>query len=97
MSFRQQVHVTGHDRQRHHRPAVLAGLRADQLLTPALNPVRQGRTPALRAPHDATPEIADATGGNLYLPDHASDDTHRLCQASRFRRRPKMAVLSRGA
>jgi hypothetical protein len=44
-----------------------------------------------------TPEIADATCGNLHLPGHAGDYTHHLCQTSRFPNRPKTAIPSRGA
>ena len=97
MSFHEQVHATGHDLQRHKPPAELEGLRADQLLTPAHDPARQHRSAALRAPHDVTPEIAGATWGNLHLPGHAGDYTHRLCQAWRFPRRPKTAIPPRGA
>jgi hypothetical protein len=42
-------------------------------------------------------EVVHATCGNLHLPGHAGDYTHRLCQTKRFPRRLKTAVPSRGA
>ena len=97
MSFHERVHVIGHDLQRHNRPAVPAGPRADQLLTPVHDPASQHRAAALGAPHDVIPEITDATWGNLHLPGHVGDNTHRLCQGWRFPGRPKTAVPPRGA
>jgi hypothetical protein len=97
MSFHEQVHVTGHNLQRHHPPAMPAGLCAGQLLTPTRDPVGHQRAAIPRAPHSLIPLIADVTCGNLHLPGHAGDYTHSLCQASRFPCRPKTALLPRGA
>jgi hypothetical protein len=80
MSCHEQGHVIGHDLQRHHPPAVPADLRTDPPLTLA----RQHRAAVLGAPHHVTPQIADAICGNLHLPGHASDYTHRLRQTWRF-------------
>lgn len=96
MSLHEQVHVTGHDLHRHHSPAALAGLRADQLRSPARHPDAEDHAAALRAPHHVIPEIADATCGNLHLPGHACDSKHPLRQNTRFPRRPKTAIPSRG-
>ena len=93
MSLHEQVHVIGHDLQRHNPPAILIGLRADQPLTA----VSENPTAILRAPHDVTPEAIHATSGNLHFTGHAGDYTHHICQAPRFRRRLKAAVPSRGA
>ena len=96
MSFHEQVHLTGHDRQRHHRPAVLAGLRADQLFTPARDSASHNRAAPPWA-HHVIPETTDATCGNPHMPGHAGDYTHGLCQTTRFTCRLKTALLSRGA
>jgi hypothetical protein len=84
MSFHEQVHVIGHDFPRHKSPAVTAGIGADQLLTPALDPASQDRGVVLRAPHHLIPKVANATCGNLHLPGHAGDYTYDLCQTTRF-------------
>ena len=47
--------------------------------------------------HHPIPEIADATCGHLHLPVHAGDNTHRLCQTTRFPRRPKDSTPLGGA
>jgi hypothetical protein len=97
MSIYEQVYVTGHDLQRHNRPAAPAGVRADQFLTPAPGSASQHLAAVPRAPHGAIPQVADAACGNMHMPGHAGDYTHRHCQASRFPRRPQAAFPSRGA
>ncbi len=97
MSFHDQVHVISHDLQRHHPPAPPGGFRPDQFLTSARDPATNYRPPVLRPPPQLIPRAADATCANLYLPGHASDYTHGLCQTTRFLRRLKTAVPSRGA
>jgi hypothetical protein len=97
MSFHEQVYMIGHDLQRHHPPAVLAGIRADQFLAAGGNRAREDRAPVLRAPHDVIPELVHPTSRHLPLPGHAGDYTHDLCQTTRFPCRPKTAVSSRGA
>jgi hypothetical protein len=87
MSFHEQVQVIGHD-----PPAVLAGLRADQLLTPAPDPASQDWAVVLRAPHGLIREIIDTTCANLHLLGHAGDYTDRLCQFQRFPHTQKTAV-----
>jgi hypothetical protein len=84
MSFHEQVHVTGHELQ-HRPPAVLAGLRADQLLTPAPDPADRDRATALRAPHHVVPETA--TCGNLHSPGHAA--TIRITSVKRRQSSPR--------
>ena len=83
MSFHEQVHMIGHDPGRH-PPAVPSAVRADQL--PATSPdwASHNRAAARPAPHDVVPEVVNATSGNLHFPGHAGDDTHRLCQITRF-------------
>jgi hypothetical protein len=97
MSCHDQVHVISHDRQRRHPPVPPGGSRPDQLPTPAHDPAAKYRPPGHGAPPHAIPQAADDTCGNLHLPGHASDDTHSLCQTTRFLRRLKAAVPSRGA
>ena len=97
MSFHQQAHVIGHDLHRHDAPAVLAGLRADQILTASGNPAREDRPPVPRAPRNVIPGLVHPTSGHLHLPGHAGDYTHDLCQTTRFPRRLKTALPPRGA
>jgi hypothetical protein len=97
MSVHEQVHVIGHDLQRHDPPATITGPRIDQLRTPARGRATQNQAAIHRAPHDVTPQVEDATCGNLHVLGHAGDYTHRLCQTTRFRRRPKTVAPSRGA
>jgi hypothetical protein len=97
MSFHQQAHVIGHDLQRHDAPAMLAGLRTDQFLTAGGDFACEDRPPVPRAPHDVISEFVNPTSGHLYLPGHAGDYTHDLCQTMRFPCRLKTAVPSRGA
>jgi hypothetical protein len=92
MSSYEQVQVIGHG-----PPAVLAGLRADQLLAPARGPASQHRRGAPRKPHRVIPAIVDATSENLYMLGHAGDYTHCLCQIARFPCRPQTALPSQGA
>ena len=96
MSIHQQVHLIRHHLQRHHPLAVLTGLGADQFLTPGASTPAQHRAAVLRAPHDVISRAVGATCGNLHVPGHAGDYTHRLCQTTRLRRL-KTAVPSRGA
>jgi len=96
MSFHEQAHVIVRSLRRHHPPAVLPGLRADHR-TSVRDSASHNRVSVLRALHHLIPEITDATCGNLHLPGHAGDDTHRLRQTTRFPRRPKTAVPCRGA
>ena len=97
MSFHEQVHVTGHDPQRHNPRPMPGGFHADQFLTAGSGAAAQEPVAVLRAAHHVIPEIVGATHRNLHLPGHAGDDTHRLCQITRFPRRPKPAVPSGGA
>jgi hypothetical protein len=97
MSFHQQAHVIGHNLHRHDAPAVLASLRADQILTEGGNPARGDRPPVPRAPRDVIPGFVHPTSGHLHLRGHAGDYTHDLCQTTRFPRRLKTAVPPRGA
>jgi hypothetical protein len=78
------VHLIGHDLQRHNPPAVPAGLRADQFPTPAHSSASLHRAAALRAPHHEMPQTADPNSRNPQFPGHAGDNTHRLCQTTRF-------------
>jgi hypothetical protein len=96
MSVHEQVHVIGRDLQRHHTPAI-TGPRTDQLRTPARGPAAQDQAAIPRAPHGVMPQVEDATFGNLHVPGHAGDYTHRLCQTTRFPRGPKSAAPRRGA
>jgi hypothetical protein len=97
MSLYEQVYVIRHDLQRDDPPAVFAGFRADQFLTPGRYRAAEDRPTVLRAPCNVIPKIVDATCGYLHLPDHAGDYTHGLCQTTRFPRRLKTAAPSRGA
>jgi hypothetical protein len=97
MSFHQQAHVIGHDLHRHDARAVLAGLRADQILTASGDPAREDRPLVPRAPRNVIPGLVHPTSGHLHLPRHAGDYTHDLCQTTRFPRRLKTALPPRGA
>jgi hypothetical protein len=97
MNLHQHVHVIGHDHQRHHPPAMPTGLRPDQLLTLARDPASQDRAAIPRAPQHVISGAAQATTGHLHFSGHAGDYTHRLCQTTRLRCRPKTAIPSRGA
>jgi hypothetical protein len=96
VSFHEQVHVTEHDPQHHNPRPLPGGFHADRLLTAGSGAAVQEPVAAFRAAHHVIPEIVDATRGNLHLPGHAGDDTHRLCQITRFPRRLKTAVPSGG-
>jgi hypothetical protein len=96
MSVYEQVHVIGHDLERHRPPAILADPRTNQLCTPADDPAAQDEAAIPQAPHDVIPQAEDATCGNLHVPGHAGDYTHRLRQIVRFFRRLKTATPSRG-
>src|SRR4029077_11703633 len=95
MSLHEQMHMSGHELQRHNPPAILVGLRADKSLATASDPVSENPTAIIRAPRDVIPEATHATSGNVRFPRHAGEYTHRLCQPLRFRRL-KAAVPSRG-
>jgi hypothetical protein len=97
MSLHEQVHMTRHNLQRHHPPPVLAGLRADQLLTPDSDRAAEDRTAVLRAPHHVIPKVVHPASANPHLPAHAGDYTHSLRQTTRFPCHPKTALPSRGA
>ena len=97
MSFHQQAHVIGHDLHRHDAPVMLAGLRADQILTASGNPAREDRPLVPRAPRNVIPGLVHPTSGHLHLPGHAGDYTHGLCQTTRSPGRLKTALPSRGA
>jgi len=97
MSRHEQVYVTGHDVQRHHRPAALAALHANQHSTPDAHSPRRDRAAALRAPHDVIPEVIHPVSRYLHFPGHAGDSTHGLCQTGRFPCRLTTATPSRGA
>jgi hypothetical protein len=43
------------------------------------------------------PELVHPTSGHLYLPGHAGDYTHNLCQTTQSSCRLKTAIASRGA
>jgi hypothetical protein len=73
MSLDGQMQMIRHDLKCHDPPAVLAGLRTDQLRALILDPVGQDRATVLRAPHDLIPRVAHATRGNLNVPGHAED------------------------
>jgi hypothetical protein len=88
--------VTGHDVQRHHRPAALAAFHAKQLFTTDAHSPRQDRT-AFRAPPDAMPEVIHPASRYLSFPGHAGDSTYGLCQTGRFPCRLTTAPPSRGA
>ena len=91
MTRHEQVHVIGHDPQPHNPPAVPAGLRADQFPTPAHGSASLHRAAALRTPHHEMPLTADANSRNPHFPGHAGDNTHRLCQTTRFPCSPNTA------
>jgi len=97
MSVHEQVQVMGQDLKHHYPPTILAGPRTDQLRTPTGDATAQDQAAIPRAPHHMTPQTEDATCGNLHVPGHVSDYTHRLRQTIRLSRRPKTAAPSRGA
>jgi hypothetical protein len=76
---------------------MLAGLRADQFLTPGGDPAREDRPPVVGAPHVVLTELVHPTSGHLRLACHAGDYTHDLCQTTRFSCHLKTALPSRGA
>jgi hypothetical protein len=76
---------------------VLAGLRADQILTAGGDPAREHGPPVPRAPRDVIPGLVHPTSGHLHLPGHAGDYTYDLCQTTRFCCRLKTALPLRGA
>src|SRR5205823_5941946 len=83
MSLHEQVDAIGHDLHRHHRPAVHARFRADQLPAASCDRASLPWTTAVQAPHDVAPEATYSTSANLHSPGHARDDTHHLCQNTR--------------
>jgi len=97
MSLHEQADVPGHDLQRHHPPAVLAGLRPDPLRTKAPDLASHDWAAIPWAPHHLIPESENATSRNPRLRGHAGDSTHLLCQTTRLPRHLKPAVPSRGA
>jgi hypothetical protein len=83
MTLREHVLLIGHDPRRQ-APTVPSAVRANQL--PATSPswASHNWAAARPTPHDVVPEAVNVNSGNLHFPGHAGDDTHRLCQITRF-------------